>query len=135
MWGYMDKRLVYLCGGINGLSDKECYSWRYYATSYLHADTLDPMRRDYRGIEMNHGVAEKIVKGDLEDIERSWLILANHPAPSVGTDMEIFAAKHVFGKPVITVVPDLKYVSPWLAFHSDKMFTSLHEAVSYINSL
>ena len=46
-------KTVYLCGGINGLSDEDCTDWREAtkAELYNHFNFLDPMRRDYRGRE------------------------------------------------------------------------------------
>jgi hypothetical protein len=41
---------VYLCGPINGCTDSECIDWRAAAKKRL-SDTIDPMRRDYRGRE------------------------------------------------------------------------------------
>jgi hypothetical protein len=42
---------IYLCGGINKLSDSEAKDWREAAKSELSGTykLLDPMRRDYRG--------------------------------------------------------------------------------------
>jgi hypothetical protein len=58
---------VYLCGPINGRSDDDCKGWREYAKERL-PDTLDPMARDYRGRELEPGIADVIVAGDEEDI-------------------------------------------------------------------
>ena len=45
-------RTVYLCGGINGLTDGECNDWRTMAKEQIKGhEFLDPMRRDYRGRE------------------------------------------------------------------------------------
>lgn len=41
---------VYLCGPINGCTDDQCKNWREAAKQVL-SDTVDPMRRDYRGRE------------------------------------------------------------------------------------
>ena len=38
--------IVYLCGGINNLTDSECNDWRTKAKETLKHKTLDPMRRD-----------------------------------------------------------------------------------------
>lgn len=73
---------TYLCGGINGLSDAQCGDWRSVARAALQTDTLDPMRRDYRG-EEDESVAA-IVEGDLDDI-RPQIILINATRPSWGT--------------------------------------------------
>jgi nucleoside 2-deoxyribosyltransferase len=120
---------VYLCGGINGLSDSACKDWREYAKTRLLATSLDPMRRDYRGKE-DESVNE-IVKGDLDDIEESGVILVNATAPSWGTAMEIVYA---FGlaKPVVAFAGDVR-ISPWLRYHSTKITRDVDKAVAFIN--
>lgn len=82
---------VYLCGGINGLSDSACKDWRETAKAAL-ADyrILDPMRRDYRGRE-DESVTE-IIGGDKDDIDQSGVLLVNATRPSWGTAMEIMYA-------------------------------------------
>lgn len=119
----MIEPIVYLCGGINGLSDADAKDWREHAKSRL-TRTLDPMRRDYRGIEAQN-VAE-IVGWDLRDIREADCVLANCARPSWGTAMEIFFA-HSIGRPVFSVVPS-GAVSPWLAYHST-VCVSLDEAI------
>lgn len=74
--------MVYLCGGINGLSDADCRDWREVAKHRLRAETLDPMRRDYRGREDES--VDEIVAGDLEDIRASDFVLVNATRPSWG---------------------------------------------------
>lgn len=123
--------ITYLCGPINGCSDAEANDWRSFAKENLVTETLDPMRRDYRGRE-DECVAE-IVELDKEDVEDSDFILANAPKPSVGTSMEVFYAWQL-GKPVVTVVPQGQSVSPWLRYHSTVITHSLREAVSWINA-
>ena len=124
---------VYLAGGIFGLSDSDATDWREYAKRELHArgySTLDPMRRDYRGREDEPGIAEEIVHGDVDDIRNSDVIIAMAPRPSWGTAMEV-ALAHRMGVPVLTVVPEGR-VSPWLAYHSERVCRSLDEAIEGI---
>ena len=63
-------------------------------------NTLDPMRRDYRGREME--CVEEIVEGDKLDIDISTHILVIYDRPSVGTSMEVLYAWER-KKPVIVV--------------------------------
>lgn len=114
---------VYLCGGINGLTDDEAKTWREVAKVELarHGiDTLDPMRRDYRGREDDN--VWDIVKGDIEDIKQSDIVLAMCERPSWGTGMEIKYA-HEVHVPVVSVV-GTGPVSPWLRF-----FTRTHKTL------
>lgn len=122
---------IYLAGPINGCSDIECTNWREYVKKELNYYTLiDPMRRDYRGKELSS--ANEIVVLDKIDVANCDVFLANCPKPSVGTSMELFYA-HSLGKIIITVVPPNETPSPWLIYHSTKIFTSLKEAVSWID--
>jgi nucleoside 2-deoxyribosyltransferase len=119
---------VYLCGGINGLSDADAKDWREEAKQLLAGhECVDPMRRDYRGREAEN--VEAIVQGDIDDIDECDIVLAMCPRPSWGTGMEIFYA-HQCGKIVYIVVPDP--CSPWLMHHCTERFDSLAEAVDAI---
>lgn len=122
---------VYLAGGINGLSDSDAKDWREYAKEHLRADTLDPMRRDYRGKEDES--ISKIVWGDLQDIAKSDLVLASCVRPSWGTAMEIHHATYIARKPVFAVVPEGEAVSPWLRFFTAGVFSTFDEAIDHIN--
>lgn len=123
---------VYLCGGINGLSDADADGWREKAKRLLAPlQTIDPMSRDYRGVE-DQSVLE-IVHGDLRDISESRFILAMCSRPSWGTAMEIFHAYGI-GKSVYLVVPHGP-ISPWLRYHSHWVSRSLEDACRRIVDL
>lgn len=119
--------IVYLCGGINGLSDSECKDWREAAKLRLPR-TLDPMRRDYRGREGNSAA---IVNDDLQDIYDSSCVLAMCTTPSWGTAMEIFHA-HSINRLVFAVVPSISHTSPWLVYHTASLHHSLDAAIAAI---
>lgn len=121
---------TYLCGGINGLSDSDCRDWRESAKSLLKTETLDPMRRDYRGKE-DESVNE-IVAGDLADIRAVDFVLVNAVRPSWGTAMEVFFAYSI-GKPVIAWSGDAR-VSPWLRYHCVAVHPALGAAIDDINT-
>lgn len=125
-------KTVYLCGGINGLSDSDCKDWRNKVKESLDGlyHFLDPMRRDYRGKEDQS--VHSIVHGDYHDIDKSDIILALVDKPSWGTAMEIhyaFEAK----KEVISITNQEK-VSPWLKYHSHVMIKSLDEAIQLLKA-
>ena len=131
-------KTVYLCGGINGLSDSACKDWRAEASAALIPGfyVLDPMRRDYRGKEAENVAA--IVHGDLFDIQASQIMLVNCAKPSWGTAMEIVYAKHrgPNGNPPVVVgfnAPEKP--SPWLVFHCDKLYATLSEALDHVKGL
>jgi len=123
--------MVYLCGGINGLADKDCKDWREEAKRLLKSDTLDPMRRDYRGQEAES--TEQIVSGDLQDIALSSIVLVNAERPSWGTAMEIVYAR-ILHKRVVAFTSSER-ISPWLDYHADAVFRSLDTACAHINRI
>ena len=127
----MNLIFTYLCGGINGLNDAQAKNWREVAKSLLKTDTLDPMRRDYRGIE--DASVNEIVKGDLEDIQNSRFILVNATRPSWGTAMEIVYAYMTGDSRIVSFTEGAK-ISPWLRYHSDAIYNTVEEAVDDINT-
>lgn len=112
---------VYLGGPINGCTDEEANGWRESVKTRLAdmgATWLDPMDRDYRGREMEPGIAEAIVHGDKSDIRGCDVLLMNAPKPSYGTAMEILYGFEL-GKRVVVVLPDDgREPSPWVVYHS-----------------
>lgn len=117
--------IIYLAGPINGCSDSEANDWREeIIAAYPQHEFLNPMRRDYRGIEDSN--VDDIVHGDLEDIRTCDVFLANCPQPSWGTAMEIREA-YTQGKDVVIVVPEGLRISPWLRYHANEILTSLKE--------
>ena len=125
----MKNKKIYLCGPINGCTDEECNDWRTFIKNRFK-NTIDPMRRDYRGRELES--VNEIVQIDKIDVLNSDIIIASCPKPSVGTSMEIF-----FGwennKLVVAVVPDGTAISPWLKYHSTTIVNSFEKACDWIN--
>jgi nucleoside 2-deoxyribosyltransferase len=119
---------VYLCGPINGRSDDECKNWREYAKERL-PDTLDPMARDYRGRELEPGIAAEIVENDKADIDACHWLLVYYDKPSVGTSMEVLYAWGL-QKPIVVVDVSGKPISPWLKYHATFICKSLDEGIS-----
>lgn len=125
----VEMKRTYLCGGINGLLDSDCRDWREIAKQQLITETIDPMRRDYRGIEDQS--VNQIVMGDLKDIKDSGFVLVNATKPSWGTAMEIVYACGERLK-IVAFVGDAR-VSPWLRYHCDSIVKTIEEAVEIIN--
>lgn len=119
---------VYLCGGINGLSDADCVDWRELAKGLLTAGTVDPMRRDYRGVEDSN--VDQIVELDLADIDVCSHILVNAERPSWGTAMEIVYA-YLRGKKIVAFCSGR--VSPWLRYHCAHIFLNVEAGCNWIN--
>ena len=111
---------VYLGGPINGCTDEEANGWREEVTAELKVrgwEAIDPMDRDYRGREMEPGIAAEIVENDKLDIDHADILLMNCPKPSVGTSMEILYGYNQ-GKKIICVIPAGTTPSPWLVYHA-----------------
>lgn len=128
-------KTIYLCGPINGRSDDDCWGWRDEVKALWPGVCIDPMARDYRGRELEPGIAAEIVAGDIEDIQTVDALLVYFDKPSVGTAMEVFYAKSNLGKPVVVIDKSGKPLSPWLAYHSDVVVTTIRGALEYIESL
>lgn len=125
-------KTLYLCGAINNCTDSECKDWRELVKYELvgRYDFLDPMRRDYRGREDQ--CVEEIVRGDLDDLDNSDVVLAMADSPSWGTGMEI-AYAYMKGKPII-VVCSAGRVSPWLRRHALALVKTLSDAIKLLEA-
>jgi hypothetical protein len=126
---------VYLIGPINGCTDAEANDWRSLMKSLLPGYTiLDPMRRDYRGREMEPGIAGEIVGGDLDDCEACDVAVAFRPKPSDGSAMEQFYCHRDLGKPVVAIVPAGVTPSPWTVHFSTVRVATEREAADWIKA-
>jgi len=125
--------VVYLCGPINGCTDGEANDWRQGTIKQLgnQFQFLDPMRRDYRGYEMDGPeIVDEIVDGDKQDLDNTDILLAFCPKPSVGTSMEILYFWERGGR-VVIVHPN-PHPSPWLVKHSEAIFADFETAYAYL---
>jgi nucleoside 2-deoxyribosyltransferase len=127
---------VYLAGPINGRTDADCRDWRNYATRHLAdvAEVFDPMIRDYRGRELEPGIAAKIVEQDKRDIDQCDVLLVYFDRPSVGTSMEVLYAWQL-GKKVVVINQSDRTLSPWLLYHSHARVDSLDLGVAAVRTL
>jgi len=122
---------VYLCGSINGCTDEECRDWRE-AVKQHHPNALDPMRRDYRGVEAE--CYREVVDLDKADVRAADVVLVNYVKPSVGTAMETHYAWQL-GTPVVLWCPEDTSLSPWLRYHSTTIVHSLDDALTAIRRM
>lgn len=125
-------KTLYLCGPINGRTTADATGWREMVKANWPGKTLDPMRRDYRGRELEPGIAKEIVEGDIEDIQLSDAVLVFFDKPSVGTAMEIFYAKHSLDKPTVIVNVSDKPLSPWIVHHADFIVDNVTGALQWL---
>jgi len=130
--GVTNMKTLYLCGPINGCTDAECTDWREYAKTLWAGAVLDPMCRDYRGIE--DAAWRDIVELDKIDVTNADVLLVNYDKPSVGTSMEILYAWERGKLVVVVAAPDAR-ISPWLRYHSHRIVHSFAEAVQVAEQL
>jgi nucleoside 2-deoxyribosyltransferase len=88
-------------------------------------ESVDPMRRDFRGSTQGHET--EIVDGDLADIDACDAVLAAFTAADEGTAMEAWYA-HSRGKPVIAYTGGSP-VHPWTVYVSLTVHADLDDAV------
>jgi len=103
-------------------------------------EPLDPWQREkilYRGPTQEgwweNVPPEGFIKRDLEDIDKSDLLIAYLPKLSAGTCMELFYAK-MKGKKTITICK-IKNPSPWIVAHSDFVVKDMRELEELLKSL
>lgn len=123
------KPSLYVAGAINKQSDAEAMDWRARVKESLSDlyDVVDPMARDYRGVEADN-VAD-IVLGDLDDIAGCQLIVVRAEAPSWGTAMEVSIAARMDHGPIIIGYGAGDRPSPWLVFHCNRLVADLEAAI------
>lgn len=125
---------VYLAGAINKRTYYECKEWRQKVGGILKNAghiVLDPLRRNYRGKEKI--AFREIVEKDKQDIDDSDVLLVYWNKPSTGTSMEILYAWER-NKTVIVVCKETD-PSPWLVYHSSKIFDNFEKAIAEIECL
>lgn len=123
---------VYLAGLINGCSDSEAKDWRETLKALDQFTWVDPMKRDYRGVEAVK--YREVVDLDKRDILSCGTIVVMFVKPSVGTSMEmLFAWEN--GIPVILIDRSEGPLSPWMIYHSTSIVNSLEEAMEVLCKL
>ena len=122
---------VYLCGPIHGQSDEQCNGWRADATRLLQSSwsIIDPMRRDWRGLELMH--TPEIVHLDKRDIDGADAMLVNATKPGWGTAMEMIYAFE--RRKLVVAFTDLSSRSPWVVMHAHFVTPKLVEACEFLN--
>lgn len=115
--------------------DRQANEWRDYVVSKLgDAWCLNPMRRDYRGREVE--CAKDIVELDKNDIDNAQIVLVNYDSVrgGWGTCMETLYSWEK-RKLVVLVAGADTVVSSWAIYHSHQRFTTLDAAIDYIKNI
>jgi len=124
--------IVYLAGPIDQCNDTEMNGWRQTATDVLSAcgaQVIDPTQRDFRESDIEE-VYQEIVEGDLAEIARADVLLANAWKKSVGTSMEIWEAHRREDTTTVVVTPNR--FSPWHLYAADRHFHQLARALDFL---
>lgn len=148
------KPLVYLAGGIAGLSGAEATDWRYLASRDLMPrgiECLSPMRAKFTLTEQpkistnfhdyeNNGVfftSRGIMTRDFNDVKRCDALLVNLlglTKPSLGTVMEL-AWAYAMQKPCVVAIEDKGNphdLHPMIAEAMPFRVTTLNEAIDAV---
>jgi hypothetical protein len=143
----IDKEILYLAGPIDRKTDEDCHKWRNDVTvalmNYKNIIILNPMRRDYRGLEHSH--YRTFVHYDKSDLRKCTMVLAYMPnqcecckdcyGVSIGTTMEV-AISNMLDKYIIVVSPDPRIRNhPWVLDHANYTTITINGAIDHIKDL
>jgi nucleoside 2-deoxyribosyltransferase len=133
------KRTAFVSGPIQGMETKQGYRKTLARILTKHGyKVLDPWKREhvlYRHISCqkwwNKVPPNKFIQRDLEDIEKSDLLVAYLPKLSAGTLMELFYARQK-GK-ITVIITRLKNLSPWIIVHSNLIFKTVKQFEKWLS--
>jgi nucleoside 2-deoxyribosyltransferase len=94
-------------------------------------ESVDPMRRDFRGHTEGH--EREIVEGDLADIDACDAVLADFTHADEGTAMEAWYA-HAHGTPVIVYTGGTP-AHPWTVYVAAGVWADLEQAVAALDDI
>jgi hypothetical protein len=131
--------IIYLAGGIHGLTFDEANDWRDDADYTLRRaghEVLSPMRgRLWKGAdEQSQFSPNEIVHRDLIDIAMANVLLVEYECGDrayTGTTCEMWEAYRT-GKAIVVMVGDREAWSPWLDYIATKVVRSWDEAYDFI---
>jgi nucleoside 2-deoxyribosyltransferase len=128
----MKQKKAFISGPIQGMETQQEYRKTIAEIcNRCGYETIDPWRREkilYNGTE--HGWWNRVpeadfIRRDLEDIEKSDILIAYFPMLSAGTCMELFYAK-LKGKTTLSIC-QMENPSQWILFHSDIVLKTMEE--------
>ena len=88
---------------------------------------------DIKDFRFKRDLSERIVKHDLEFVDKADILVVLLEGPSFGTAVEMHEAKRK-GKKVVSLAEN-EIPTPWPIFLSDKVFTSKDELVYELEKL
>lgn len=126
---YMKKR-VFISGPILGMEKQQDYRKPITEIAQnLGFEVIDPWKRErviYKGTEecwWDKVPVFDFIQRDLDDADRSEIMVVYMPILSAGACMEMFYAKRK-GK-IVIIISEIKCLSPWIVYHSDAMINSI----------
>lgn len=121
------RKTIYLGGPMAGCTVEEMTGWRnQLKKEWSEFDFRDPCEREYSPQEWR-----QLVEDDIQDIDESDYVLCYMWKPGVGSSMELVYARYN-NKPIIVVIPDFKYVSPWVRYYSDFLVEDFDQAYKIV---
>jgi len=131
---------VFISGPIIGMEKQQDYRKTITdITTKVGFEIIDPWKRErvlYNGTDecwWDKVPTFDFVQRDLDDADRCDIMVVYLPILSAGACMEMFYAKRK-GKKII-VVSQIKYLSPWIVYHSDKIIKSFSQLEDELKSL
>ena len=122
-----DKKTIYLGGPMAGCSLEEMTGWReQLKKEWTEFNFRDPCDREYTPQKWR-----QLVDDDIADIDASDYILCYMWKAGIGSSMELVEARYR-NKPTIVVVPDFKYVSPWIRAYADFLVQDFEHAYKIV---
>jgi nucleoside 2-deoxyribosyltransferase len=126
------KKHVFISGPIIGMEKQQDYRKTITdIATKLGFEIIDPWKRErviFNGTEecwWDKVPVFDFVQRDLDDADRCDIMVVYLPILSAGACMEMFYAKRK-GKKVV-VVSEIKCLSPWIVFHSDRIIKNFSE--------
>lgn len=120
----------YLSGSMAKTTKSEMTDWRnHIKTTWPQFRYHDPVRRLWDEDEPEYD--KLLVELDKFDISSSDILLAYVFKYSAGTMMEIMYA-HSLGKMVLVVNKLGHPISPWVRYHSTKVFADIKDAMDFV---
>jgi len=131
---------VFISGPIIGMEKQQDYRKTITdITTKVGFEIIDPWKRErvlYNGTDecwWDKVPTFDFVQRDLDDADRCDIMVVYLPILSAGACMEMFYAKRK-GKKIIVVSP-IKYLSPWIVYHSDKIIKSFSQLEDELKAL
>ncbi len=134
------RRVVFIAGPIQGMEHNQRYRKRIKRLLLRYGyEVIDPWEREkviysarapVEGAWWRNVPPPDFIRRDLEDIDRSDMLIAYLPRISAGTCMELFYAK-MRGKKTVTIC-EIEDPSPWIIFHSDVILRRIGDLEDFL---